>query len=453
MFGVRTFRGGGIFPYERKNRTREKRIWNAAIPGIALVPFAQNQGRPARPLVAPGNRVREGMLIGQAEGEDSSPVHSPIPGIVRELVSIVLPGGEGSSAAVIALDGEFDRLGKEPRLYPWEHLSSEQIIETIAAMGVVGMGGEAVPTRLKYRRAKAAGADLLLINGVESEPYLSSDFRLMVEKAPQLVEGARIAGKALGVSRTVIAVTDNDAADALTQAVRESGSAIRVSLLPRRYPQGDEKQLVRYITGKEVPSGGTATDVGAVVSNASTIHAVYEAVVLQKPVIDRVLTVAGGAIRNQGNLKVRIGTPVADLIEECGGFTETPARIVIGGPMMGTGIFDLSMPVTKSTRGILALSSREVGDAPETACIQCGRCVRACPMGLEPITLYKYIDHQQHERALEAGLMDCRECGACAYVCPAHIPLVQGLRVGKRTIENRGKTEAAAAGRVPEGSR
>lgn len=453
MFGVRTFRGGGIIPYERKNRTRDKRIWNAAIPGIAVVPFAQNQGRPATPLVAPGNRVREGMLIGQADGENSSPVHSPIPGIVREIVSIVLPGGDSSLAAVIALDGEFDRLGKEPRLYPWEHMSGTQIVDTIAAMGVVGMGGEAVPTRLKYLRATAAGVETLLINGVESEPYLTADFRLIVEKADQLVEGARIAGKALGVGRTVIAVADDHAAAAVTRAVREAGAPIRVTRLKQRYPQGDEKQLCRVITGKEIRSGGIATDIGVVVSNVATIYAIYEAVVLQKPVIERVVTVAGGAIRSQGNLKVRIGAPVADLIEECGGFTEQPARIVVGGPMMGTGIFDLSMPVTKSTRAILALSAHEVGDAPETACIQCGRCVRACPMGLEPTILYKYIDHHQHDRALEAGLMDCRECGACAYVCPAHIPLVQGLRVGKRTIENRRRAGTPAAGSVPEGAR
>ncbi|WP_455381843.1 electron transport complex subunit RsxC, partial [Salinispira pacifica] len=448
MFGLHTFRGGGIFPYERKSRTREKRIWNAAIPAVAVVPFAQHRGVPAQPLVRPGDRVREGMLIGRTDGEECAPVHSPIPGVVKELISIGLPGGGSSQAAVIALDGEFDRLGREPRLFPWEHLTPEKLIETIAGMGVVGMGGEAIPTALKYRRARSAGIDRLLINGLESEPYMAADHRLMVEKAEQLIEGIRIAERALGVGRTSIAIASDkeEAIDALSTAIASSGASVHLIRMRAKYPQGDEKQLVRVVAGREVPSGGGALDAGVAVSNAATIFAVYEAVVLQKPLIDRVLTVAGGAVRNPGNLKVRIGTPVAELFEECGGFTERPARIVVGGPMMGVGIFDLSTPVTKGTRAILALTQAEVGNAPQTACIQCGRCVRACPMGLEPILLHKYIDHRQFDRAVEAGLSDCQECGACAYVCPAHIPLVQSLKAGKRAAESADSRDATGGG-------
>ncbi|HUX14196.1 MAG TPA: electron transport complex subunit RsxC [Spirochaetia bacterium] len=446
MLGIRTFRGGGVFPYERKSRTRDKRIWNAAIPGIAVIPFLQHSGTPAVPLVRQGDRVREGMLIGRPAGEDSAAVHSPIPGIVQELVNVVLPNGNSSLAALVALDGEFDRLGKETRSFPWENLTPEELIDAIANRGVVGMGGESVPTRQKYLRARQAGAETLIVNGVESEPYVCADYRLMIEKAAEIVEGIRIAEKALGVKHVFFAISNgrSEAAEAVGTALRSSGSQARLIQLQDRYPQGDEKELVRAITGKEVPSGGSPLDTGTVVSNVATVFAIYEAVVLQKPLIDRVVTVAGGAVRNPGNLKVRLGTPLADLIEECGGFRHTPARIVVGGPMTGLGIFDLSIPVTKGTRAVLALSEAEVGDATETACIQCGRCVRACPMGLEPTILYKYIDHQQYDRAVAAGLADCHECGACAYVCPAHIPLVQGLKVGKRVVDDRIRTREAA---------
>jgi electron transport complex protein RnfC len=213
--------------------------------------------------------------------------------------------------------------------------------------------------------------------------------------------------------------------------VADLGVDISVAPLRIKYPQGDEKQLIKAICGREVPSGGLPLDIGCVAANAGTVHAIYEAVVTGRPLIDRIVTVSGGAIRNPANLKVRIGTPIGELINECGGFRTLPVKIVSGGPMMGQTLFDLDTPVTKGTSGILALTEREVNAAPRTACIQCGRCVDACPIGLEPTRLFKSVDHFDYEVAVRDGLMDCRECGSCGYVCPARIPLVQAMRIGK----------------------
>jgi electron transport complex protein RnfC len=356
--------------------------------------------------------------------------------------TIVLPDGNRSVAAVIVLDGEFDRLGKEPRLYPWEHLSPKNILHAIVEQGVVGMGGSGVPTHLKYQVSGTDRIDVLVLNAIESEPYLSPDERLVLERTDELLEGLRIAEKVLNPRRVVIAVrgTERDVVHSLTDAVSRAGLEYRVVRMSGRYPQGDEKQIVRAVTGHDVPSGGSPRDVGVVVSNVGTVIAIYEAVVLQKPVVERVVTVSGRAIERPSNLKVRIGTPIAELIEECGGLVRDPAKIVVGGPMMGHAIRDLSTPVTKTTRGILALTAEEVGDAPQTSCIQCGRCVRACPMGLEPTLLYKLIDHGDIAEADASGLMDCSECGSCGYVCPAHIPLVEWLRNGKEQIVNLQQT-------------
>ncbi|HUX49274.1 MAG TPA: electron transport complex subunit RsxC [Spirochaetia bacterium] len=433
MVSLRNFRGAGVYPYERKASTRNKRIWNAAIPGVAVVPFLQHDGAPALPLVHPGDRVREGMLIGSASGGVSARVHSPIPGVVREIRTVQLAGGTASLAAVIELDGEFDQLGKVPRISKWDQLSADKLRELILEYGVVGMGGSGTPTHVKFEPRSGETLEWFVLNGVECEPYLSADHRLMVEKANELLEAVRIARKILSPRRVAI-VLDRGARDAIAAIkplLGERDAETRIITVSGRYPQGDEKQLVRTVAGREVPSGGTARDTGVVVCNVATMFALYEAIVLRKPVMERIVTVSGAAVRRPGNLKVRIGTPISDLILDCGGFVEQPARIIVGGPMMGLGVYDVSTPVTKVTRGILALTAAEIGEAPQTSCIQCGSCMRACPMGLDPTRLYKLIDHRQYSDAVGIGLMDCSECGACGYVCPAHIPLVQGLKTGK----------------------
>jgi electron transport complex protein RnfC len=428
-----TFPLGGIHPTERKAATRGKPSANAIIPSQCIVPLQQHIGAPAELVVEQGDAVGEGMLIGRAKGFVSANVHAPVPGTVKEIRSIFLPNGVRTDAVVIELEGEFERLGKEHPSHDWSGLSPSEILEIIREKGIVGMGGATFPTHVKFTMPKGRNCDYLILNGTECEPYLSADHRLMVERPAELLQGLQIVGQILSPDRVMIGIEVNkpDAIEAMQRTVRDSGADITVVPLKIKYPQGDEKQLIKAICGREVPSGGLPLDIGCVVTNAGTTHAIYEAVVTGKPLIDRIVTVSGGAISRPANLKARIGTPIGELISECGGFSQLPAKIVSGGPMMGQTIFDLDTPVTKGTSGILALTEREVNAAPRTACIQCGRCVDACPIGLEPTRLFKQIDHFDYTAAVTDGLMDCRECGSCGYVCPSRIPLVQAFRVGK----------------------
>lgn len=428
-----TFPLGGIHPVERKSATRNKPSANAIIPARCIVPLQQHIGAPAEALVAKGDQVGEGMLIGRAKGFVSANVHAPVPGTVKEIRSIYLPNGVRTDAVIIELEGEFDRLGKSSPRRDWSALSGTQIMDLIRENGIVGMGGATFPTHVKFTLPKGHRCEFLILNGTECEPYLSADHRLMVERSVEVIEGLQIVARLLEPDHVWIGIETNkpDAIAAMQAAVKAAGADIHVAPLAVKYPQGDEKQLIKAINGREVPSGGLPLDIGCVVANAGTVHAIYEAVVMDRPLIDRIVTVSGGAIAKPANLKVRVGTPIGELVAECGGFSRIPAKVVIGGPMMGQTIHDLDTPVTKGTSGILALTEREVQAAPRTACLQCGRCVEACPIGLEPTRLFKMVDHFQYEDAVGIGLMDCRECGSCGYVCPARIPLIQGIRVGK----------------------
>jgi electron transport complex protein RnfC len=266
-----------------------------------------------------------------------------------------------------------------------------------------------------------------------------------MEKAAEVLEGLHIAAAILEPARTVIAIEASNRESML--AMQKAAADIRMEVefvsLRTKYPQGDEKQLIKTVTGREVPSAGLPLDIGCMVSNAATLFAIFEAVVYDKPVIERVVTVGGGAIRHPANLKTRIGTTFTDLILECGGFMKIPDKIISGGPMMGFTVFDLDTPVTKASSGLLCLTAREVRESRQTACLNCGRCIRSCPMGLHPTDLFKFIDHSEIGRAVDEGLLDCRECGCCGFICPAHIPLVQGMRVGK-SLSLRAKTKETA---------
>jgi electron transport complex protein RnfC len=279
----------------------------------------------------------------------------------------------------------------------------------------------------------------MILNGVECEPYLTADHRLMLEMTDQVLEGLEIAATILDADHVAVGVEENkpDVIEKMRERVAARGLDFQVVSLETKYPQGGEKQLIEAITDREVPSGGLPLDVGCMVSNAGTLNAIYEAVVFDKPLMERIVSVTGGAVANPGNLKARIGSTFGELIEECEGFREIPKKVVAGGPMTGFAIYDLDMPLIKGTSGILALTAREVNEAPHTPCINCGRCISVCPMGLQPTTLYKFIDHEEYSAALGIGLMDCIECGACSYVCPAHIPLVQGMRIGKRIARKK----------------
>ncbi|ADK81035.1 electron transport complex subunit RsxC [Sediminispirochaeta smaragdinae] len=434
MKGLSTFPKGGVHPPGGKSLASGKAIKNAVLSSMFVVPLSQHLGKPAECIVSVGDEVREGMLIAKASGFISAPVHSPVPGTVKEIRDIYLPNGMKSSAVVIEFAGAFDRLGKEERAGDWTQLSAEALMAKVVENGIVGLGGATFPSHVKFSVPKGKKAEYFVVNGVECEPYLTADHRLMLERADQIIEGIRIISRITNAEKLAIGIEINkpDAIASMKAAAQKAKVKLDVVPLKVKYPQGDEKQLLKAITGREVPSGGLPLDIGAIVANVGTVHAVFEAVVFNKPLIERAVTVTGGAIADPQNLKVRIGTPIKTLIEECGGFTEEPAKIVMGGPMMGFTIYDLDTPVIKGTSGILALTRREVRASTRTFCISCGRCVAACPMGLNPTTLFKLIDHGDYASAMESGLMDCKECGCCGFSCPARIPLVQGMRLGKK---------------------
>jgi electron transport complex protein RnfC len=428
---IRTFPGGGVHPHDYKFMSNAIPIRNAPIPPEAVIALQQHMGAPAECLVAPGDEVREGTLIGKAQGVFSANVHASIPGKVKAITDIYLATGIRSKAVVIEFEGEF--VGSRPAEADWRSKEPQDLMELIRDQGIVGLGGATFPTPIKFTIREGNQVDFFVINGVECEPFLTSDHRLMVEKTASLLTGVEIVGRILSPRRILIGVEENkpDAIEALNREIAKKGLDIEVVALKTKYPQGDEKQLLKALIQREVPSGGLPLDIGAVVSNAGTIYAIYEAVALGKPLIERIVTVTGPTLKNPANFKVRIGTPVGNLLEECGGFISTPGKIVAGGPMMGFALADPGVPVVKGTSGILALSEKQTRSGLQTPCIGCGRCITSCPFGLSPTALYKWIDHQEYDEAMAAGLMDCKECGCCSYVCPARIPLVQGMKLGK----------------------
>ncbi len=431
MSKLRTFARGGVHPPGGKELTADKSIREAPIPAMAVVPFSQHIGAPAKPVVAPGDHVEEEQLIGEPVGFVSAAVHSPIPGTVKSISKIFLPSGMRTDAAVIELDGEFSRLGKKLESRDWESLDSAAILETLKTHGIVGQGGATFPSHVKFAVPKGRTCDVFLINAAECEPYLSADHRLMVEQSRDVIEGIRIIQKLLSPERTVIGIEANkpDAIDILTKEGAPFG--LEVMPLKVKYPQGAEKNLIESTLGREVPSGKLPIEVGVINANVGTLVSVCEALRDDRPVVERVVTVSGGGIKEPSNIRVRVGSSIRDLIEECGGVTEKTVRFISGGPMMGFAFNNLDTPVTKGTSGILALTAEEVKYFEATACISCGRCIEACPMGLSPTLIYKNIEHQRFDQAVKFGLDDCVLCGSCAYSCPAHIPLVSAFRAGR----------------------
>ncbi|MFP4178488.1 MAG: electron transport complex subunit RsxC [Spirochaetaceae bacterium] len=440
MKGLKTYPKGGVHPPERKDYSSRESIRDAAVPGILTVPLSQHLGKPAECVVEKGDEVEEGSLLGKASGFISAAVHSPVKGTVKEITEVYLHNGLKSQAVVIERSQEEAPRRSYNRVRDWQELTSQELIDLVSESGIVGLGGATFPTQVKLMVPKGKKAEVFIVNGVECEPYLTVDNRLMLEKTKELLAGTRIVEKVLNPKRVIVGIEENkpEAIARMEQVIKEQELPYEVAPLALKYPQGDEKLLIKALTRKEVPSGGLPIDIGAVVSNAGTIYSIYEAAVYGKPLIERFVTVTGGAIKNPSNLRVRIGTTIGELIEECGGFTEVPEKIVAGGPMTGFAIHDLDIPVVKGTSGILALTAAETGKGARTACISCGRCVSVCPMGLNPTTIFKRIDHLDYDSAAELGMADCRECGSCGFVCPAHIPLVQGIKLGKKMARKKG---------------
>ncbi len=432
-----TFRGG-IHPAYHKSLSASSPIRELPLPPRLTVPLSQHLGAPAKPVVKTGDTVRAGQLIAEANGFISAPVHAPAGGKVAALEETLTASGRPCAAIVIETDpaAELDTL---PRLADWPSADRKALAAQIGAAGVVGMGGAGFPTRIKLSPPVDKPIDTLILNGAECEPYLTSDHRLMLERAREIRLGAEIIRLILGAKTLRVAVEDNkpDAIQALEEAFRDVPGDTALAVLRTSYPQGSEKQQIYSVTGRQVPRGGLPMDVGCVVENVSTAFAVWDAIVNGQPLVRRVVTVTGDAILTPANLLAPCGTPYADLVAACGGLNGRPAKAISGGPMMGFAVSTLAVPTGKTTSGLLLLSAARTPTYTSQACISCGRCVDACPMRLIPSELSQFVEADDIEGAEPLALMDCIECGSCAYVCPAQRPLVHHMRRGKAVVMAR----------------
>lgn len=428
-----TFPKGGLHPDEMKSAASIP-IEVLPPPRQAFIMLSQSMGAPSVPVVQKGDTVKVGQLIAKGEAFISSNIHSPVSGKVSKIEEVLDTSGYRKQAIIIDVENDewLPDIDRSPIIKRDCPFSSEEIIQIIKDKGIVGLGGATFPTHVKYMLPPGKKADYLIINGVECEPALTADHRLMLEKGLEILIGTEILMKALKVQKAYIGI-ENNKPDAIAhlQKLSKDFPGIEICALKVKYPQGAEKQLIKAITGREVPSGKLPIDVGCVVNNAGTAFAVYEAVQKNKPLIDRVVTVSGPAARKHVNLLVRIGTPIKELIDYAGGMSDNVGKIINGGPMMGKAILSVEIPVTKGTSGILLFPEEKSQRIPIQNCIRCARCVSVCPMGLEPYLLGLLGERFQFEAAEKHHVMDCIECGCCHYTCPSGRPLLDYIRLSK----------------------
>jgi len=433
---------GGVHPPEKKSLTRDSEIQPGPAVEQVAVMLSQHTGAVCRPLVRSGNMVQAGQKIGDSDAFVSAPVHSPITGKVKEIALRSHPV-LGRSPAVI-IDAYQYSPTRQPRFefpadFDENHHSPEQIRDTIRQAGIVGMGGAGFPTRVKVEPDPRLARDTMIINGCECEPYITCDYRLMLERTDQIIAGIKLARRACGCSRVFVGIEDNkpEAIEAVSAALSRSrdSDGIRVVQVKTKYPQGGERQLVKAILNRNVPTGGIPPMIGVVVLNVATVAAIAEAVLANLPLTHRVVTVTGEAIAKPGNYNVAIGESVGQLIEFCGGVTQKSAKVVLGGPMMGIAIADLETPITKTTNAITALTKEQIGRAKfarqQTPCIRCGRCLAACPENLNPTKIAHAVKNNLLDVAESYYINACTECGCCSYVCPAKIELTGYIKTGK----------------------
>ena len=427
LFKPGTIRGG-VHPEPRKEATATLTIETAfPLPSILYLALQQHVSKPAEPVVRVGDRVLKGQLIAVSQGNVSAPLHAPTSGVIADIMDFpsAHPSALPTPTILLETDGLDEWRDGIEEIDPFT-LSAEEICARVGAAGVVGMGGAAFPSRVKLNLGRERQIETLIINGGECEPYLTCDDRLMQERAEAIVDGIRIMMRGLQCRQSIIGIEDNKlgAIEVMRRAVAPWASQIAVAVLPSLYPMGWDKQMIRYLTGLEVPAGGRATDIGVLMHNVGTAYAVHEAIRYQKPLISRVVTVSGGAVAQPRNVEAPLGTPLSALLDFCGYQPERKARLILGGPMMGEALPHANLPLVKGAAGILALSAEEVSASDAKSCIRCSRCVTACPVGLLPLEMMSRIRAGQLESALKFGLKDCISCGSCSYVCPSEIPLV-----------------------------
>ena len=425
---LKTFRGG-VHPQGSKSYTMEKAIEVMPVPQRLVIPVSQHIGAPGTPVVTVGEQVKKGQLIAHNDAFITSAVHASTSGKVVDIGVYPSSYKNESLAIVIESDGQDEWAEGLPLHRNWETMEIDKIHQIVRESGIVGLGGANFPSHIKVSYGPEKKIDTFILNGAECEPYLNGDYRVMVEYTDRLVAGVKIAMKSLNVTRGIVGIEDNkpEAIRLMKEALK--GTGVEVVAVPTKYPQGAERMLIKVLTEREIPSGKRHSDIGVVGMNVQTIYSVANAVINGVPLIERVVTVAGDAVAEPKNVLVRIGTSFKDVIDFCGGLSKTPEKIINGGPMMGYAQGSAEVPIVKGVSGILALTKDALAGGEEEACIRCGRCVEACPIGLVPSMLSVLGERGKYEDAVEKyGILSCIECGSCAYVCPAKRNIVQYIR-------------------------
>lgn len=434
-----TFKGG-IHPDDGKDLAKNKEIVELKPKGDLIYPVSQHIGAPAKPIVAAGDHVLKGQMIAEAGGFVSAPVYASVSGTVKAIATHLNPTGGTVNSIVVENDGEYEEV-EYPEVKPLEEMSKEEILETIGNAGIVGMGGAGFPTRVKLSPKEPEKIDYVIANCAECEPYITADYRAMLEMPEKLVGGMKIVLKLFDNAKGIFGVEDNkpDCIARLKELTKDE-PRMEVLALKTKYPQGGERQLIYATTGRAINSAMLPADAGCVVDNVATMISIYQAVAEGKPSMERIVTVSGDAVNEPGNFKVPFGISHEELVEASGGFKSEPEKLISGGPMMGFAMVALDVPVTKTSSSILAFTKDEVSKFEPTACINCGRCVEACPSRLIPSRLADYAEHHDEEKFTAHEGLECMECGSCSYVCPAKRQLKQAIgSMRKIALANRKK--------------
>jgi len=428
---------GGVHPCGQKQTTSQK-IEKFPLTERLIVHLSQQAGSASMPLVKAGDYVKTGQKIAAAVSFLSTDSHSPVSGKIVSIEKMPHPCGLNLEAILIESDGKDEPVEFKP--CDPEKLTPSEIIKIVKDAGIAGLGGAAFPTHIKLSPPAGKKIDTLILNGCECEPYLTCDYRLMLEEPDKIISGMKLILKALGIKNGIIAIEDNkkDAADNFEKLLKSDGDNIEVAVLKTKYPQGAEKQLIKAVLNREVPSGKLPMDAGCVVQNVQTAKAVNDAVVDGRPLYERVITVCGH-FKRTGNFSVRIGTLISDIVDFCGGFEGDVKKVLMGGPMMGIPLYTLDVSILKGNNGILALTENETAYPEPSNCIRCGKCVDVCPMGLVPTMISRLTERERYEELEGYNPLDCMECGACAYECPAKIHLVQNIKLAKIMAKRNGK--------------